>query len=334
MSDIGVALLGCGRMGQEHARSLAGIPEVRVVAVADPVEEAAEATRALCRAERVLADPAEAIESPEVDAVVIVTPTDTHASLTRAAARAGKAIFCEKPVALDLGATRAAMRLVEQAGVPFQIGFNRRFDAGFAAARAQIDAGAVGQIEQFRAVGRDPSPPPLSYLQVSGGQFLDQIVHEFDMARFLVGEVEEVEAWGAVRVDPRIGELGDTDTATTLLRFADGALGVIESSRRAVYGYDIRAEVFGSAGKLVVEALPKTPVTRFREGGYEADHYHFFMDRFQAAFRAELEAFVSALLEGRAPDPGPRDAIEGLRIGLAAARSYREGRPVRVEEVR
>ena len=334
MSEIGVALLGCGRMGQEHARSLAGIPEVRVAAVADPVEEAAETARRLCRADRVLADPLEAIEDPAVDAVVIVTPTDTHASLTRAAARAGKAIFCEKPVALDLDTTRAAMRLVEQAGVPFQIGFNRRFDAGFAAAKAQIEAGAVGRIEQFRAVGRDPGPPPLAYLEVSGGQFVDQVVHEFDMARFLVGEIVEVSAWGAVRVDPRIGELGDTDTATTLLRFEDGALGVVESSRRAVYGYDIRAEVFGSGGKLVVEALPKTPVIRFREGGYEADHYHFFMDRFQAAFRAELEAFVGALLEGRAPDPGPRDAIEGLKVALAAARSLREGRPVRVEEVR
>ncbi len=334
MSDIGVALLGCGRMGQEHARSLAGIPEVRVTAVVDPAEEAAVAAQRLCRADRVLADPAEAIEDPAVDAVVIVTPTDTHASLTRAAARAGKAIFCEKPVALDLDATRAAMRLVAQSGVPFQIGFNRRFDAGFAAAKAQIEAGAVGTIEQFRAVGRDPGPPPLAYLEVSGGQFVDQIVHEFDMARFLVGEIVEVSAWGAVRVDPRIGELGDTDTATTLLRFESGALGVVESSRRAVYGYDIRAEVFGSDGKLVVEALPKTPVTRFREGGYEADHYHFFMDRFQAAFRAELEAFVGALVEGRDPDPGPRDAIEGLRVALAAARSAREGRPVLVEEVR
>ena len=334
MTTFGVALLGAGRMGQEHARNLTAIPSARVVVVADPVPEAAQAAQRACRAEKMTVDSLEAIADPAVEVVVIVTPTDTHAELTEAAARAGKAIFCEKPVAIDLAETTRVMKVVQEAGVPFQIGFNRRFDPGFAGAKQQIEAGVLGRIEQFRAVGRDPGPPPMEYLRASGGQFIDQVVHEFDMARYLVGEVEEVLAWGAVRVDPAIAELGDTDTAITQLRFRNGALGVIESSRRAVYGYDIRTEVFGSLGKLVVDATPKTPVYRFRKGGFEADHYHFFMDRFEQAFRSELTDFFRSLTDDREPSPGPRDAVESLRIALAATRSYAEGRAVRLEEIR
>jgi myo-inositol 2-dehydrogenase / D-chiro-inositol 1-dehydrogenase len=334
MTSFGVALLGAGRMGQEHARNLAGIPSAHVVVVADPVPEAAQAAQRACRADSMVLDAREAIDHPGVEVVLIVTPTDTHAELTEHAARAGRAIFCEKPVALDLAETQRVMQVVQDAGVPFQIGFNRRFDPGFDGARQQVAAGAIGPVEQFRAVGRDPGPPPIEYLRVSGGQFVDQVVHEFDMARYIVGEVEEVQAWGAVHVDSRIGDLGDTDTATTLLRFANGAIGVVESSRRAVYGYDIRAEVFGAHGKLVVDATPKTPVYRYRKGGFEADHYHFFMDRFEQAFRLELEAFFRALKNDEVPSPGPRDAVEALRIALAARTSYLENRPVRVEDIR
>ena len=334
MTTFGVALLGAGRMGQEHARNLAGIPAAHMVAVADPVPEAAQAAQRACNADKMLLDAHEAIDHPAVEVVLIVTPTDTHAELTEYAARAGKAIFCEKPVALDLAETQRVMQVVQDAGVPFQIGFNRRFDPGFAGIRQQVAARPHGPRGHVRPGGPATGPPPLDYLRVSGGQFIDQVVHEFDMARYVVGEVEEVQAWGAVRVDPRIGDLGDTDTATTLLRFANGAIGVVESSRRAVYGYDIRAEVFGEGGKLVVEAMPKTPVYRYRKGGFEADHYHFFMDRFEQAFRLELEAFFRALGDDAVPSPGPRDAVEALRIALAARTSYIEKRPVRVEEIR
>lgn len=334
MKRLKVALLGAGRMGQVHAELLASVPEVQVVAVADPVRENAERGAFLARTERIYLDPREALEDPGVEAVVIATPTPTHAPLIRAAAERGKAIFCEKPVALDLASTEEALRAVETSGVPFQIGFQRRFDPGYSEARRLLEEGALGQVEQFRAVGRDPAPPPVDYLRVSGGMVLDMSIHDLDLARFLVGEVEEVVAWGTVLVDPRIGEIGDWDTVTILLRFTNGALGVVENSRRAVYGYDIRTEVFGAEGKLVVEALPKTPLYRFGPSEeVRMDHYHFFTDRFREAYRRELQAFARGVLAGTPLNPGPREALESLRLALAATRSLREGRPVKVREV-
>lgn len=330
---ITFAILGAGRMGVEHGRALVSLPEAQVVAVADPDGEAAQRVARLTRAPTTCADPLEAIHDPGVQAVIIVTPTSTHAALIEAAARAGKAIFCEKPVAADLAQTERAMRVVQECGVPFQIGFQRRFDAAFAQARARIEAGEIGTVEQFAATGRDPAPPPLEYLKGSGGIFLDQAIHDLDLARFLVGEVEEVTAIGAARVDPQIAEIGDADTTTVLLRFVGGAQGVVQNSRRAVYGYDVRTEVFGSAGKLVMDATPKTPLLRYGEG-VQMDHYHFFMDRFQEAYRAEIAAFVAALRAGCLPSPGPRDAVESLRLALACTRSLKEGRPVRVQDVR
>ncbi|WP_216324317.1 inositol 2-dehydrogenase [Deinococcus aestuarii] len=332
-SPLRFALLGAGRMGAEHGRALVGLPEARVVAVADPVEEAAQRVARLTRAARTYRDPLEAIHDPEVQAVVIVTPTSTHAALIEAAANAGKAIFCEKPVAADLGETERVMRVVEERGVPFQIGFQRRFDAAFVQARARVQAGEIGTVEQFGATGRDPAPPSLDYLRLSGGLFLDQAIHDLDIARFLVGEVEEVTVLGDARVDPAIGEIGDVDTTTALLKFVNGAQGVIQNSRRAVYGYDVRTEVFGSGGKLVMDATPKTPLLRYGEG-VTMDHYHFFMDRFQDAYRAEIAAFVASLRAGEAPQPGPRDAVESLRLALACTRSLNERRTVRVAEVR
>ncbi|RIH89256.1 scyllo-inositol 2-dehydrogenase (NAD(+)) [Calidithermus roseus] len=309
-----------------------GVAEARVLAVADPNTQAAEAARTLLRAEKVYAEPEEAIRHPGVEAVVIVTPTDTHARYIELAALAGKAIFCEKPVAKDLGETRRVLEVVRRKGVPFQIGFQRRYDPPYQQAKSKIEAGEIGQVEQFIAVMRDPAPAPLEYLKGSGGIFIDQSIHDIDCARFLVGEVEEVHAWGAVRVDPQIGEIGDVDTTNLSLRFTNGALGVIQNSRRAVYGYDVRTEVFGSGGKLVMDATPKTPLWQYGSG-VKADHYHFFMDRFKEAYRLELEAFFRFLSRGETPTPGARDALESLRIALAATRSLKEGRAVRLEEV-
>ena len=334
MKTFGVALLGAGRIGTEHARNLAGIPQARVVAVADPNLEAAESAKILARGERVYADPKDAIADADVQVVIVCTPTPTHAPLTELAARAGKAVFCEKPIALELPETLRVMALVDETGIPFQIGFQRRYDVAFAEAKRRITAGALGQLEQFRAVGRDPAPPPLEYLKISGGIFCDQAIHDIDIARFLVGEVAEVSVWGASRVDPRIGEMGDADTVTSLLRFENGALGVIENSRRAVYGYDVRSEVFGSGGKLVIDATPKTPLWQFGENGVSSDHYYFFMDRFIDAYRLELQAFFAALEAGTKPTPGTKDAVESLRIALAMTRSLIERRPVLLEELR
>jgi myo-inositol 2-dehydrogenase/D-chiro-inositol 1-dehydrogenase len=299
MSDVRlrVALLGAGRIGQEHSKSLIADPRVQVVAVCDPRLEAARQTAATIPGAIATDQSAEIFSSSEVDGVIICTPTDSHGQLIEEGARAHKAIFCEKPVALDLQRTKHALAVVEENGVPFQIGFQRRFDSGYAEARKRIARGLLGRIDQFRAVGRDPGPPPKEYLAKSGGLFLDQAIHEFDLARFLVGEVHSVFAAGAVRFSHDAAELGDVDTATTILHFENGALGVIENSRRAVYGYDIVTEVFGEAGKLVVQAERKTPLRFFREGGSEQDHHHFFMDRFRDAFRAELDAFFTAILE-------------------------------------
>jgi len=330
---IAVALLGAGRIGQEHAKNLAALPQVEVVVVCDPRIEGAEALRPLVRAKDITPSPEEAVNRNDVDAVIICTPTDTHAGLIEAAAESGKAIFCEKPVALDLTRTQQALATVAKKGVAFQIGFQRRFDSGYAEAKRRIEAGVLGRLDQFRTVGRDPAPPPKQYLAASGGLFLDQSIHEFDIARFLMGEVTEVNAWGTVRFHPDAQELGDIDTATTLLRFSSGALGVVENSRRAVYGYDIVTEVFGENGKIVVQAEPKTPLREYNKDGYRLDHYHFFMDRFGPAFRAELEAFFHAISNGKTPSPGHADAVESLKIALAATRSLKEGRSVRLTEI-
>ncbi len=331
--NILVALLGAGRIGQEHAKNLASFPHVEVAVVCDPRIEAAEAIRPLVRAKGISASPEEVVNRYDVDAVVICTPTDTHAGLIEAAAEAGKGIFCEKPVSLELARTQEALRKVAETKVPFQIGFQRRFDSGYAEAKRRIEGGELGRLDQFRTVGRDPAPPPRAYLEKSGGLFLDQAIHEFDIARFLMGEVTEVNAWGSVRFHRDAAEFGDIDTATTLLRFASGALGVVENSRRAVYGYDIVTEVFGENGKLVVQAEPKTPLRHYHKDGYNLDHYHFFMDRFGPSFRAELEAFFNALTNGTPPSPGPEDALESLKIGLAATLSLKEKRAVQITEI-
>jgi myo-inositol 2-dehydrogenase/D-chiro-inositol 1-dehydrogenase len=223
---IKVALIGAGRIGQEHAKNLASYPNVEVAVVCDPIIAAAERVKPLARADRVTDKVEEALNLPGVQAVVICTPTDTHADLIEAAAHAGKAVFCEKPVALDLQRTQQALKAVKENRVPFQIGFQRRFDTGYAEAKRRLDSGELGRIDQFRAVGRDPAPPPREYLAKSGGIFIDQAIHDFDIARFLGGEIEEVSAWGAVRFDENVAAIGDVDTATTLLRFKNGALGV------------------------------------------------------------------------------------------------------------
>lgn len=331
-SPIRFAILGAGRMGVEHGYALAGLPDAQVVAVADPVQESAQKVAKLTRAARMYADPLDAIHDPEVDAVIIVTPTSTHAALIEAAAQAGKAIFCEKPVASDLTETERVMRTVQQTGAPFQIGFQRRYDVAFAQAKERIQAGEVGDIEQLNATGRDPAPPPVEYLKVSGGIFLDQAIHDLDIMRFFGGEVDEVVATGSVRVDPAIGEIGDVDTTTVLLKFKNGAQGVVQNSRRAVYGYDVRTEVFGSKGKFVLDATPKTPIRAYGQG-VRMDHYYFFMDRFKDAYRAEIGAFVASLRAGTPPTPGTFDAVESLRLALACTRSLKEGRAVKVAEV-
>lgn len=331
---IRVAVLGAGRMGLTHLRTLRAIPGVHVAVVADPDPHAAERGREIGGAARATTDVVGAIRAPDVDAVIIVTPTDTHAPLIEQAARAGKAIWCEKPIALTLAETERVVRLLDASRVPFQIGFMRRFDPGYAAAKRKIESGALGAIETFRALSRDTYLPKPEFLASSGGSFLDMAIHDFDLARFLVGEVREVQAWGAVLIDEAFRAAGDVDTAVTLLRFESGALGVVETARRSAWGYDIRTEVAGALGKVVVEAAQKTPMLFSRQFGFEGDHYESFPDRFEAAYRLQFEAFFAALSAGHPSQPGAEEALRTLRLALAARQSWQEGRAVPVSAVR
>lgn len=333
-ASIGVAVLGAGRMGRVHIRNLAAITNARVVMVADADEAAAGRGRELAPMARASADPLEAIADPEVEAVVVVTPTTTHAPLIEAALRAGKAVFTEKPIAQEIGDTTRIVDLWRETGLPVQVGFQRRFDPGYERARALIEAGELGRIEQFRAYSRDTFPPPLEFLLTCGGSFLDMAIHDLDLARFLVGEVEEVHAWASVLFDERFAQADDWDTSVAILKFASGALGVVETARHSTWGYDIRAEICGAVGKVVVDAGQKTPATFIRRVGFEGDLYGDFMDRFEVAYRRELEAFFTDLAAGRKPGPGPDDALETLRLAVACTRSWREGRSVRLDEVR
>ncbi len=329
---LGFAVIGAGRIGALHARHLAGAVEGAHLALVVDVDAEAARAAAVGGAE-VLDDVAEALAHPRVDAVVIASPTSVHAEQLRAAAAAGKAIFCEKPVADDLAQTMAAMAVIERAGVPFQIGFNRRFDPAYAELARAIRAGELGKVELFRSQSTDPRPAPEAYIAASAGFFRDSVIHDIDTARFVVGEVERVTALGRVLVDPLYEKYGDVDTSVITLEFASGALGVLMNSRRTVYGHDLRVEVHAERGKLVAEDERATKLWRYDARGFHGDFFDHFLDRFRDAYRRELQAFVDAVRAGQPPAPGAVDAIETLRLADAATLSLHQGRPVRVDEV-
>jgi len=322
----GIAVLGYGRIGRIHADNVRRRSDAELLVVADP----AFAHGASPPADVPWTADAESVFAlPEVEAVLICTPTPTHAPLLELAAAAGKHVFCEKPVDLDPATAARAVAAVERAGVALQVGFNRRFDPSFRAVRAAIAGGEIGKLAMLRVVSRDPSPPPPEYVASSGGLFLDMTIHDFDMVRFLSGgEVVEVLAFAAVRVDPRIGAAGDVDTALLSLELDSGALAVIDNSRRAVYGYDQRVAAFGSEG--AIEAGNRTAESTLFSGpaGVRAPKpLDFFTERYEAAYRAELDAFLAALAGERAIECDGRAALAPLAIGLAANRSLASGRP-------
>jgi myo-inositol 2-dehydrogenase / D-chiro-inositol 1-dehydrogenase len=330
-----IGVIGVGRIGRMHADLLARrVPGAAVGAVYDAHADTARSVGEALGVP-VAASVDEVLGAPDLDAVAICTSTDTHADLIVAAARAGKAIFCEKPVSLDLAEVDRALRAVQDAGVPFQIGFNRRFDPAHASVREAVAAGELGEPQLVRITSRDPDPPPIEYVRRSGGIFLDMTIHDFDMARYVTGsEVVEVFARGAVRVDPAIGEAGDIDTAMLMLVHEDGCLTSIDNSRRAAYGYDQRVEVFGSEGMAATEnPLAHSGLIRTADGTREPVLPYFYLERYTVSYVREWEAFVAALVAGDAPPVTTTDARAPLVIGLAARRSLREGRPVRVEEV-
>jgi myo-inositol 2-dehydrogenase/D-chiro-inositol 1-dehydrogenase len=332
---IGIAVLGAGRIGTLHAANVARqVPGATLVGVADVDLAAARRTVEGAGAGRATVQYQELLDDPAVQAVVVATPTDTHAAVMADAARAGKHILCEKPMALTLEATRTAVETVERAGVLLQIGFNRRFDPAWVRAQQAVMRGDIGEPWIVKLVGRDPRIAPLSYLQVSGGQFKDQAIHEYDAARWLMGrEVEEVFATGSVLVEPAVAQLGDVDTSLTTLRFAGGALGLVDSCRRAVYGFDVRGEMHGSGGKLMIGYERRTAVTLLEPNRASHDHIDWFLERFADAYRDEVIDFVDCIRTGRAPRVGAEDGYRALQIAVAAGRSHRERRPVRMEEV-
>lgn len=325
---LAIGLLGCGRIGQVHARSVAQNEGARVVAVADAFAEPAEALAARTGAQ--VRDTLALIESDDVDAVVIGTPTDTHFDLIHAAAAAGKAIFCEKPVDMSSERIRDCIDAVNAAGVPFLTAFNRRFDPNFANLQARLRSEEIGDVEIVTILSRDPAPPPVSYIESSGGIFRDMMIHDFDMARFLLGEEPvRVFATGAALVDPAIGEAGDVDTAAVVLTTASGKICQISNSRRATYGYDQRVEVHGSKGMLRAGNVLETTVEMAGSAGFtRAPAQNFFLERYEAAYRAEMAHFIESVREGRSPSPGIHDGLRAQMLADAAAQSLVTGAPV------
>ena len=335
MSDpVRVGLLGCGRIGSMHAELIAQrVPGTTLAAVHDTFEEAATPVAGAFGA-RCAASAAELIEADDVDAVAICSSTDTHMDLLVEVAAAGKPAFVEKPLSLDLADVDRGIAAATEAGIAVQVGFNRRFDAAHRHVRDRVAAGDVGDVHLVRMSSRDPDPPPISYIQVSGGIFCDMTIHDFDMARFVTGsEAVEVYATGAVRVDPAIGDAGDLDTAVVVVTHASGAITTIDNSRRAVYGYDQRLEAFGSAGMASSDNPPAATAHYWdSEGPHGRPLPYFFLDRYIPSYLAEWDAFVD-MVDG-APSPVTlADGRAPLVMGLAAWASVREGRPVPVSEI-
>jgi myo-inositol 2-dehydrogenase/D-chiro-inositol 1-dehydrogenase len=333
---VKVGVIGAGRIGRLHLENLAHrIPQAEVVAVSDVSIAAAESCAVDLGIGRVEKDYRALLADRDIEAVLICSSTNTHAEMIIEAAARKKHVFCEKPIALDLPTIDRALAAVKASGVKLQIGFNRRFDSNHLRLAKLIREGKIGDVHILRITSRDPAPPPMEYVKVSGGIFLDMMIHDFDLARYLLGsEVEEVFTMGAVRVEPAIGKAGDLDTAVVSLRFANGAIGTIDNSRKAVYGYDQRVEVFGSKGMLQGEN--KTPTNTLVSGaeGIVADlPLYFFLERYADSFVLEMSEFVKCIVEGGEPSVSGIDGRLSVGIGMAARRSHDEHRPVKVSEI-
>jgi myo-inositol 2-dehydrogenase/D-chiro-inositol 1-dehydrogenase len=327
-ADMRFGVIGAGRIGKIHGGNIAKRADCQVAYVADADAAAAQALAAATGAkvgtvEEMLAG---------VDAVAICSPTDTHADLIERAAKAGKAIFCEKPVDLSADRVRACLDVVKSTGAKLMIGFNRRFDPNFASVRKRIADGAIGNVEIVQITSRDPSPPPVAYIARSGGLFRDMMIHDFDMARFLLGEEPvSISAFGSALVDPAIGAAGDVDTAVVILQTKSGKVCEISNSRRATYGYDQRIEAHGATGMLAASNVRETTVEYGGAHGFTSDKaLDFFLERYEAAYRYELDAFVDAVKSGKAPNPSGFDGLQALVLADAAYQSWKTGRTVKL----
>ncbi len=326
-------LLGAGRIGKVHAKAISADAGATLVAVADAMAPAAKAIADQYGCD--VRSTEQILTAKDIDAVVICTPTDTHADLIEQFAKAGKAIFCEKPIDLSLARVKACLKVVRDTKATLMVGFNRRFDPHFAAVRAEIDKGTIGTVEMVTITSRDPGAPPLDYIARSGGIFRDMTIHDFDMARFLLGEeIAEVAAMGAVLVDPAIGKAGDFDSVQVMLKTASGKQAIISNSRRATYGYDQRIEVHGSKGAVAAENQRPVSIEVATGGGYTRPALHdFFMTRYTEAYAAEIAAFIAAVSGKGKAAPSGEDGLTALLLADAAVRSVAEGRTVKVSEL-
>jgi myo-inositol 2-dehydrogenase / D-chiro-inositol 1-dehydrogenase len=327
-----IGLLGAGRIGNVHAKSITSHPKCQLVAISDVNMAAAEKLAASCGA--VARSTQDIIADPSIDAVLIATSTDTHSNLIEAATAAGKAVLCEKPVDLNLDRALACQKVVASSGRPVMIGFNRRFDPNFAALKRAFDAGEIGKGELLSISSFDPAPPPVSYINVSGGLFRDMAIHDFDMACWIFGGLPTtVTAVGSSIVDPAIGRAGDVDTAVITLRFGDGRIAVIKNSRRAVYGYDQRVELLGSEGLLSAGNVIENTVTKLTTAGStSAKPEFFFLERYMRAYEAEWSAFVASMASGAALPVTLQDGVNALAVAEAATLSFKAGVPIELRD--
>jgi scyllo-inositol 2-dehydrogenase (NAD+) len=334
MTKLNVGLVGVGRLGRVYARDLSSrIGRTRLAAIADIDSTSLDRVRREFDVPHAFTDPGDLFRDPSVDAVVIVTPTSTHRDVVVEAAAAGKPIFCEKPPSISLDDAMAMRNAVEKSGVFFQLGFMRRFDTGYAAAKQRLAAGAIGDAVVFKSTSRDPYPPSIEYAnpRSSGGLIIDMGIHDFDLGRWFMGEVATVQAVGGVLAYPELGEVGDIDNAVVSLVFESGRLGVVDLTRNGIYGYDISTELLGTKGTLRVGYLRETPLMIMTKEGVAHDTVPYFMERFRDAYTAQLENFAANVLEDREPPIVLDDGVEALRIAIAATRARESGQAVRMQ---
>jgi myo-inositol 2-dehydrogenase/D-chiro-inositol 1-dehydrogenase len=332
---IEVGVIGAGRIGKIHASNIVkSFPNIKVKSVADIYADQIKDWAAGLNIQHVYSDYKKILNDKEIDAVIICSSTDTHSRITMEAAQAGKHIFCEKPIGFDIDQIHKTLDAVKKAGVKFQVGFHRRFDHNFKKVKELIQSGAIGDLQIVKIISRDPAPPSAEYIKVSGGIFLDMTIHDFDMARYLTGsEVTEVYTNAAVLVDKSIGEAGDVDTALISLKFKSGVIGMIDNCRQAVYGYDQRVEVLGTKGGISVANDTPTTVVLSTDSAVAADKpKYFFLERYMEAFEAEMKEFFNSIINNTDTVVSGIDGLKPVLIGLAANQSYKEGRPVRLEE--
>jgi inositol 2-dehydrogenase len=333
---LAIGLIGVGRLGRVYARDLAGrIAETRLVAVADPVGTLAQEVAAEFDVARHYTDPQALIDDAAVEAIVIVSPTDTHRQLVIAAAQRGKPTFCEKPPALSLDEIAAMKDAIAKSGIFFQMGFMRRFDSGYAAAKKQIEGGRIGTPLVFKSTSRDPFRPSLEYAnpKSSGGMLIDMGIHDFDLARWFMGDVKTVATIGATIAYPELMTVGDIDNAVASLTFTSGKIGVVDLSRSGIYGYDIATEILGLEGTLKIGYLRETPVMVLTKNSVAHDTVPYFMERFRDAYTTQLQNFAQNVLQDRPAPITIDDGLEALRIGVAATRAHETQKPVAVADI-